>query len=190
MVQLVVLNSLIANCLAGFTALSRVTFAMGRSGALPKVFGRVHWRYRTPSLAIILAGLVSIGIAAWVYTVYGAPPNSFDLILNTTAFFVIVNFAAVSLSVPFFLLRRRRSEFRVIPHLVVPAMAVVLLVVVLASQFFTAPTVPNYPGLQPQYLGAIIVGGWLLLGVIWMLALRLFRPAALEAGERVYVETA
>jgi amino acid transporter len=188
-VQLVVLNSLIANCLAGFTALSRVSFAMGRSGALPKVFGRVNRRYRTPTLAIVLGGLVSIGIAAWVYTVYGAPPNSFDLILDTVAFCVILNFAAVSLAVPFFFLRQQRSEFRAIPHLVIPLLAALLLVVVLASQFFAAATPDNYPGLLPQYLGAIIIGGWLALGIVWMLALRLFRPAALEAGERVYVET-
>ncbi len=189
-VQLVVLNSLIANCLAGYTALSRVTFAMGRSGALPKVFGRVHRRFRTPALAIVLSGLVSIGIAAWVYTVYGAPPNSFDLILDTVAFCVILNFAAVSLAVPFFLLRQRRGEFRAIPHLIVPALAVALLAVVLASQFFAATTPDNYPGLLPQYLGAVIVGGWVALGAVWLLALRLWRPAALEAGERIYVEGA
>jgi hypothetical protein len=58
------------------------------------------------------------------------------------------------------------------------------------SQFFTAATPDNYPGLLPQYLGAIIVGGWLALGIVWVLALRLFRPAALEAGGRIYVETA
>ncbi len=189
-VQLVVLNSLIANCLAGFTALSRVAFAMGRSGALPKVFGGVNRRYRTPTLAIVLGGLVSIGIAAWVYTVYGDPPKSFLLLLETVAFCVIVNFAAVSLAVPFFFMRQRRGEFRSIPHLVVPVLAVALLIVVLASQFFTATTPDNYPGLLPQYLGAIIVGGWLALGIVWVLALRLWRPAALEAGERLHVETA
>jgi amino acid transporter len=188
-VQLVVLNSLIANSLAGFTAFSRVTFAMGRSGALPKVFGRVNRRFRTPTLALLLATLAAIGIALWIYGVYGNPPKSFVLLLDTAAYCVILNFAAVSLAVPFFFMRARRGEFRVIPHLIVPALAVLLLVVVLAAQFFTASTPDNYPGLLPQYLGAIIVGGWLVLGIIWVLVLRLFRPAALEAGERVYVET-
>lgn len=189
-VQLVVLNSLIANCLAGFTALSRVTFAMGRSGALPKVFGRVSRRFRTPTLALVLAVLASIGIALWCYSVYGDPPKSFQLLLNTSAFCVIVNFAAVSVAVPFFFLRRSRGEFRALPHLVAPALAVAILVIVLAAQFFTASTPDNWPGLLPQYLGAIIVGGWLVLGIIWLLALRLFRPSALEAGERVYGEPA
>ncbi len=189
-VQLVVLNSLIANFGAGYTALSRVVFAMGRSGALPKVFGRVNQRFRTPTLALLLGGLVAIGIAVWEHAVYGNPPNSFLLILDAVAYCVISTYAAVSLAVPFYFLRQRRSEFRAIPHLLVPVLAVLLLVVVLGAQFFTATTPDHFPGLLPQYLGAIIVGGWLVLGLVWLLALRLWRPAALEAGERIYVETA
>jgi len=175
-VQLVVLNSLIANCLAGFTALSRV--------------GRVHRRFRTPTLALFLGGLVAIGIALWSYAVYGNPPKSFLVLLDTAAYCVIVNFAAVSLAVPFFFLRQRRSEFRALPHLVMPVLAVLLLVAVLGAQFVTATTPEQYPGLLPQYLGTIIVGGWLTLGIVWVLALRAWRPAALEAGERIYDETA
>lgn len=189
-VQLVVLNSLIANSGAGFTALSRVTFAMGRSGALPKAFGRVNRRFRTPTLALLLGALAAIGIALWAYAVYGDPPKSFVLLLDTSAYCVILNFAAVSLALPFFMLRARRGEFRALPHLIVPVIAVALLLVVLASQFFTASTPSSYPGLLPQFLGMMLVGGWLALGIIWLFVLRARRPEALEAGERVYVEPA
>jgi hypothetical protein len=91
--------------------------------------------------------------------------------------------------VPYFFLRQRRSEFRAFPHLVAPVLVVALFAVVLAAQFFTAAAVGNYPGLQPQYLGAVIVGGWLALGIAWLAGLRLWRPNALEAGEHLYVET-
>jgi amino acid transporter len=188
-VQLVVLNSLIANCLAGFTALSRVTFAMGRAGALPKALGRVNRRFRTPTLALLLGVLAAIGIALWSYSVYGDPPKSFLLLLDTAAYCVIVNFAAVSLAAPFFFLRQRRSEFRALPHLVAPLIAVLLLVAVLGAQFLAATNPDQYPGLLPQYLGTIIVGGWLALGIVLVLALRVWRSAALEAGERIYLVT-
>jgi amino acid transporter len=189
-VQLVVLNSLIANFGAGYTAVSRVAFAMGRSGALPKAFGRVNRRFRTPTLALVLGGLIAFGIALWVHAVYGNPPNSFTLILITVATFAILNFGAVSLAVPFFMLRQRRAEFRVIPHLAVPIVAVGLLIVLLVAQYATSSTPDHWPGLPPQYLGAAMAGGWLVLGIIWVLALRAWRPAALAAGERIYEEGA
>jgi amino acid transporter/nucleotide-binding universal stress UspA family protein len=40
---------------------SRVSFAMGRDGALPRAFGRIHRKFRVPHLAIVMTGLV-IGV--------------------------------------------------------------------------------------------------------------------------------
>jgi amino acid transporter len=189
-VGLVVLNSLAANVGAGFTALSRVVFAMGRARALPSAFGMVHRRFRTPTLALFLGVLLTIGIAVWSAAVYGQPPNSFFVLVDTAAYCVLSTYVAVSLAVPFYYLRERREEFRALPHLVVPVLAALLLIGVLLAQFFAAIPPDNYPGLLPQYLGAIIAGGWLAFGMIWLVALRVWRPDALEAGERIYVETA
>jgi APA family basic amino acid/polyamine antiporter len=44
---------------------ARVWFAMSRDGLLPKLFGRVHPRFRTPSAATWIAGLV-VGIPAGI----------------------------------------------------------------------------------------------------------------------------
>jgi APA family basic amino acid/polyamine antiporter len=44
---------------------ARVWFAMSRDGLLPKLFGRVHPRYRTPSTATWIAGFV-VGIPAGI----------------------------------------------------------------------------------------------------------------------------
>lgn len=189
-VGLVVLNSLAANVGAGFTALSRVVFAMGRTGALPSAFGKVHHRFRTPTLALVTGALLTIAIALWSATVYGQPPNSFYVLVDSAAYCVLSTYAAVSLAVPFYYLRQRRDEFRLLPHLVVPVLAALLLVVVLLAQFFLAAKPDNYPGLLPQYLGAIIAGGWLVLGIIRLLMLRARNPQALEAGERIYAEQA
>ena len=42
---------------------ARVWFAMSRDGLLPKLFGRVHPRFRTPAIATWIAGFV-VGIPA------------------------------------------------------------------------------------------------------------------------------
>ena len=101
---------------------------------------------------------------------------------------MLLAYSGVSLAVPFYYLRERRAEFNALRHIVVPALTIGLLVVVLLAQIFAAPLIDNFPGLQPQYLGGLIAGGWLLIGIIWALVLRARRPAALEAGERIYVE--
>jgi amino acid transporter len=189
-IGLVVLNSLAANVAAGYTALSRVVFAMGRAGAIPAGFGKVHPRFRTPTLALVVAVLLTIGIAVWNGLVYGSPPKSFYLLIDTAAYCVLSTYVAVSIAVPFFYLRERRADFRLVRHLVIPLLAALLLVVVLLAQFFTAVAPDNYPSALPQYVAGGIVGGWLLLGIIWMLVLRLRKPEALKAGERIYVESA
>jgi amino acid transporter len=187
-VELVVLESLLANVAAGYTALSRIAFAMGRAGALPSWFGRTNRRFRTPTLALFVGALLTIGIALWEAAVYGPPPNSFFLLVDTAAYFVILAYIGVSLAVPFFYLRERRSEFSFLRHALIPLVTVALLVVVLYAQFGFALPPDNYPGLLPQYFAAILAGGWLILGLIRLLVLRARNPQALEAGERVYVE--
>src|SRR5512132_564590 len=47
---------------------ARVWFAMSRDGLMPKLFGRVHPRFRTPSTATWIAGLV-VGIPAGIFDI-------------------------------------------------------------------------------------------------------------------------
>lgn len=187
-VGLVVLNSLAANIAAGYTAVARIAFAMGRAGALPAWFGGVHPRYRTPAFAIGVAALLSIGLAIWAAAVFGAPPNSFQLIVAVVADCVLLAYIGVSITVPFYYRRERPGEWNLLRHAIIPVITALLLLVVLVAQFYATIPPANYPGPLPQYLGGAIVGGWLIVGIVWVIVLRLKRPAALEAGERLYVE--
>ena len=58
---LLAIGGLVATVVAIDTTLfsaSRLSFAMGRDGVLPKSLGRVHMKYRAPSTAILLSGVV------------------------------------------------------------------------------------------------------------------------------------
>jgi amino acid transporter len=189
-IGLVLLNSLAANFAAGYTALSRLVYAMGRAGTLPSVFGTVSRRFRTPWVVILVAAILSVVIAVVEYSVYGAPPTSFLLIVDITGYCVLLAYLGVSLAVPFYYLRAHRDQFNPLLHAVIPAISAVLLLIVLGAQFFATLRPDNFPGLLPQILGAIIAGAWLLLGIVWLLVLRAVRPGALAAGERIYVESA
>ncbi|MEB3370907.1 APC family permease [Saccharopolyspora mangrovi] len=50
-----------ASAMAAQSAVSRILFSMGRDGTLPKrVFARVHPKFRTPHLATLVVGVVSL----------------------------------------------------------------------------------------------------------------------------------
>jgi basic amino acid/polyamine antiporter, APA family len=47
---------------AGIVGISRIAYAMSEGGVIPKVFGRVHSRYRTPYISIIAFSSIAIGV--------------------------------------------------------------------------------------------------------------------------------
>ncbi len=180
-ITLVLLNSTAANTAAGYTALGRIVFAMARAGALPGWLGRLHSRYRTPYMVLILGGLISIGLAFWVTQAYGQLPLNLIVILAVLTDCVLVAYIGVSISAFFYYRREHQSDFNVWLHAVIPIITTLLVLGVLISQFYPAPP-------PPGNLAGPIAAGWLVLGIIWMLALRTRRPSALEAGERLYLE--
>ncbi len=182
LITLVLLNSTAANTGAGYTALGRIVYAMGRAGSLPNWFGRLSTRFRTPYVVLILGGLISLGLAFWVTAAYGPLPGNLTVILAVLTDCVLVCYIAVSLAVLFYYRREHKSDFNVWLHAVIPIITTVLVALVLIAQFY--PTPPAFPG----NLAAPIAAVWLVIGIVWVLVLRSARPAALEAGERLYLE--
>jgi amino acid transporter len=180
-ITLVILNSVAANTAAGYTALGRIVFAMARAGALPGWLGRLHNRYRSPYMVLALGGLISIGLAFWVTQAYGALPLNLTVILAVLTDCVLVAYIGVSVTVFFYYLRERRSDFNVLLHVVLPIISTLLVLGVLVSQFYPVPP-------PPGNIAGPIAAGWLVIGIVWVLVLRSTRPSALEAGERLYLE--
>ncbi|MHB1021681.1 MAG: amino acid permease [Acidobacteriaceae bacterium] len=97
---------------------SRVWFAMSRDRLLPKVFGRVHPRYRTPAVATWVAGFV-----------VGIPAGLFDIGTLADLSNIGTLFAFVLVSVGVLILRyrdpERRRGFRVPGGPVIPVLSIV-----------------------------------------------------------------
>jgi APA family basic amino acid/polyamine antiporter len=72
---------------------ARVWFAMSRDGLLPKVFGRIHVRFRTPAVATWVAGFV-VGIPAGLLDI-GTVSNLSNI--GTLFAFVLVSIAVMIL---------------------------------------------------------------------------------------------
>lgn len=80
---------------------SRLIFAMADSGMLPRWFGRIHPRYRTPSNALLFIGALSV-----LAPVFGQ--KMLDWLVNAGGVSLIVSYAMVAVS--FVTLRRREPR--------------------------------------------------------------------------------
>ncbi|WP_210505866.1 APC family permease [Naasia sp. SYSU D00057] len=133
-----------ASGLAAQAAASRLLFAMGRDGVLPKrVFGEISRRFHSPVVNLVIIGLV--GLIALFLDV--ATSTSF---INFGAFlaFTMVNVAVI---VYFFRRRREGTALNPVLYLVVPAIGALVTLYLLTR----------------LDSNAILLGlGWLVLGVI------------------------
>lgn len=78
-----------ASAMVSQASVSRVLFAMGRDGALPRVFGKLLTKKRVPANAIILVSLFSL-IALFI---------TLDTVANMISFGALFAFSAVNLAV-------------------------------------------------------------------------------------------
>jgi amino acid transporter len=158
-VAAVVVSSGIANSMAAQAAVSRILFAMARDGKLPSVLAKIHPRYKTPYVSIVLVALISL-MVGWLFF------ERLDDLTRIVNFGALTAFLLLHISVVnHYLLRQRSGNW--IRHLVFPAAGFLVIAYVLYEMDITA-----------KILGA----GWLAIGVLYYLVLTyvLKKPAALE----------
>ena len=134
----------IGSALTSQASVSRILFAMGRDGILPrKVFGHVSARFSTPVFAILVVSAISL-LALWI---------DLTVLIALVSFGALVAFSAVNLSVikHYFFDRNERNIFN---NLVLPLIGFGLTVWLWTS----------LPGLALK-VGLI----WLAIGFVWLL---------------------
>jgi amino acid transporter len=165
--------SFFACCLAASTALARVLFSLARDEVVPQAMGRTHRRFRTPHVAIVASVPVTTGLPV-VLLAAGVPLTSVLVtMLTLAACGFLLAYLLVCAAAPVFLHRIGELTW---PAVAVSAVIVPILLVVLVAFVVTRP------------LSGILLGGLAVLGAVGYLILRLRRPDAL-AGIGVYDET-
>lgn len=108
-----------ASAMASQASVSRILYAMGRDGVLPRrFFGRLHARFQTPALATLVVGVLSL-VALGI---------SLELASSMISFGALVAFSFVNLAVikHYLVDDRRRSPTDVARYGVVPGIGVLL----------------------------------------------------------------
>ncbi|WP_254788681.1 APC family permease [Arthrobacter sp. ok909] len=166
-----------ACAIASVNALARIFFCMGREGVAPRIVGRTHPAFRTPSGAIMVI-MPIVAIVPIAVIISGASPErALVNLLTLGAYGYLGSYILASASMPFFL--RRIGEDTHASWVLGAATTLALGVV-----FWTATEVSVRTG----NLQTVVYGGLLVASVIYARFLQLRLPKRL-ASVGIYDET-
>ncbi|MFI9562440.1 APC family permease [Streptomyces rishiriensis] len=123
------LTSTLGVLVAGINSQARLVFNAGREGLLPSFFGYVHPTRRTPNNAIVtFAATALLIIVGWgaghVLGEDGGPMNPVVFFAESSslgAILILLVYLASNIALPLYYRRYRPQEFRIVRHVVLPA---------------------------------------------------------------------
>jgi amino acid transporter len=179
LVLLALVNSTLAVSIACSNISSRIWFAMGRSGALPKQFAYVHPKYKTPWNALHLQTLFFLVVAFLVGHILG--PQTiwfwFGFVITLS---VVVIYSLANVGNFLYHWREKRQAFNPVIHALFPLLSTA------ALAWLVYKTVSPYPA-DPFKWTIWVVLGWLVIGVVVLavMAARGREDWLLKAGQAV-----
>jgi len=142
------LNSAIALSIACFNGGTRTWYAMGRSGVLPKMVGKVNPVRKTPVNAINLQ--IGVQVLAFVCVLIWGVENVFFSWANAITIGLVFMYVLCNIGVVKYYLTEGRAQFNPILHIVVPVVASAAGIVVVWKSYFApfTSTGPVFWGLM------------------------------------------
>ena len=148
----------LSNALPMQVGVARVLYAMGRDRQLPYALARVHRRYSTPYVGMLVSAAISTGVAL-------AMRNDMDDLASMVNFGALTGFLLLHVSViAYFGIRHRSRAWFV--HWVIPILGLAVVSAVLSGI---------------SALAAKVGLAWLAIGVVYGLVLRVQRRDELRA---------
>ncbi len=180
-VDLAGIIGLFACALAGNNAAIRVLYSMGRDGFIWKRMGETHHHLLTPTNAIYVSSaftlIIGLGLSAWL-----GPINAYGFLGILAVLVAVVAYALVNLALIVFMLKQRRQHFRVLPHLVVPILGIMILIL---PVYGVLVPFPPFPFDIPLFIAIV----WSIIGLLALWYLKGKRPDAIAKAGRTMVTT-
>ena len=187
LVFLAIVNSTIANANAGVNVASRTMYAMGRIGAFPYALARIATRHRSPYVAIVLVSVVTIAASLGLGFAYD-PVTAFAMVGTGIVILLVANYIIANAASIGYFLRRRREDFNVVLHLIVPILGILAFI----PAWLAAAGIPAFSFI-PKLAAPISYAGpavavWMVIGVIYALVLRSQAPQRISDISRVHLD--
>ncbi len=183
LVLVAIINSTLANAIAGTNVFTRTAYAFGRAGAFPASLAKLNSRRRSPQNAIILQLIMGLTIGLLLGWKYG-PTTAFGIVATGLVVIVVLVYAVTNLACIGYYTKHRKEERKFWLHVLIPILGFLFLV----PGFMNAAGITGVPGLKfiaalpkPLSYGAWTVGIWMVVGLLWLLKLRTTKPEAIEA---------
>ena len=158
------MSSTLAVSLATANVSTRMWYALGRNGAFPKLFSKVHPGYKTPTNAIF----AQLGLTLATGLIFGAKfhPDVAFFLLTGLVLVLGVSFVylAANVGVIVYYWRDRRSEFNWVWHAILPVASSLVLLYAIAESFPPFCPAVNCPA-DPYAKAPLVAGAWLLIGI-------------------------
>jgi amino acid transporter len=163
-VLIAVINSILGCAICGTNAAIRVFFAMGRARSLPAALDAIHPRFQTPVNAVILQTIITLTIGLAVGLLIGPDQEYYFFGIAMTLVLILI-YSAGNVGVFFLYRRERPQEFRALLHFVFPLLSTLSLLWVAYKSVVPLPD-------APLRYAPIMVGSWLVAGVVVLLTVR------------------
>jgi amino acid transporter len=188
-VVIALVNSGIAGSNASSTATTRVGYAMGRVGLLPRVFTAVNQKYKTPTWAVHVQALFALAyLVALGFALHG-PLNALVLQGTISTILIVAIYILTCVSCTVYYLRTQREHFNVLLHLMIPLLGAAALVPVLLAAFGVDFAGLGITGLTyPASLAPLICLAWMVLGLILLAYFTARDRSRITETRRVFTE--
>jgi amino acid transporter len=164
LILLAFLSSTLAVTLATANVSTRMWYSMGRNGAFPKLFAKVHPVYKTPTNAIyaqmiltLVSGLVAGAI--WNSQVAFFLLSGLVLVIGVAFVYLMANVGVIV-----YYWRERRSEFNWLWHAILPVGSSIVLLYALTQSYPPFCPAVNCP-VDPYLKAPLVDIGWLIIGI-------------------------
>jgi len=189
LVLLAIINSAFANSNAGANAATRVGYALGRVGILPRALASVHPRFKTPYVAVHVQGALGIAVALILGLVLGGPLLAFALLGTVATLIIVCIYILTNLANIVFYTREHRDELNPVWNVIVPVLGIIIFIPVLIASFGIDFFGLGIVGLAPPASYAPwIVLVWLIIGVVLYMYLSARSPAAIKETATTFIE--
>lgn len=182
-----IVNSTIANSNAGSNVSTRMAFALGRIHLLPQFLSAVHPRYRSPYLAVLVQFVIGLSVPLILGFKYD-PVIAFIFVATIIVLVIVGVYIACDLACIGYYLRFRREDFNPLLHVVVPVLGIAAFVPALLAAAGIQVFSFIAPLSSPASYSGIIVGVWLVIGVLYLVYLLSRRPASVAEMSRIHLD--